>query len=715
MKSSLIIQILCFCLLLGTSFAQDSESTDLELLDQSDASLLNSKEITNPVEGGEVNMSDLEEKDDLESLKSDIGTVIFNEDENKKSEQPPTSEASTENINVPSIVNDSTPKSSTATPQIFDVGAEEKKLLELSKFVENKIPDKEWNEIAAASKTQKYVVQEGDYLWKIARTLFGSGFYYSKIWSLNPHITNPHEIEPGMILVFETGDADTPPTVSVGKFDAPPGETTGVLARKSDKQYFDFTEFGEEVIPPWLAERKRLMEQGIFFQYASEATYDDLSNIGEKNLNKEYQKYEPPESEIVIQEPGENYDDSGFDKNSKIVFNVKEGFFLNTFITTNVVQDFGEIEAIAHESVFIQRFDKVYVKFDDSVKVKPGDQFSVYTAEGKVNHASSDREGYRYTIVAQIKTLKKINQVWESVVTEISGLVQRKDRITVFTPKINKITKTFSKRNIEAAILSSYDDTAGGLSFGSVVYLDRGRGDGVEMGNVFEVYSFFDRGTGRKITADPTYKIGELTVISLSDDFATALVTNSASEIPLGAIALSKTTEQAARSSKVKNKNMLKGIQAMEGQALDELDVELNIDDMSEQLLKKADSVQLSEDELEELDRQEREKSIIKDQEKDLKELDRLENEILDAEGKLNEAKVDEDKYLEQQDLNNVEKTGAAKQDPNSFESLEDLEKEFGRKYMDEDINAKDNPYGLTEFDLEEIDELLNTGADSKK
>ena len=29
---------------------------------------------------------------------------------------------------------------------------------------------------------------------------------------------------------------------------------------------------------------------------------------------------------------------------------------------------------------------------------------------------------------------------------------------------------------------------------------------------------------------------------------------------------------------------------------------------------------------------------------------------------------------------------------------------------MEEDLNSKDNPYGLTEFDLEEIDELLNTG-----
>jgi len=33
---------------------------------------------------------------------------------------------------------------------------------------------------------------------------------------------------------------------------------------------------------------------------------------------------------------------------------------------------------------------------------------------------------------------------------------------------------------------------------------------------------------------------------------------------------------------------------------------------------------------------------------------------------------------------------------------------EKGRKYMDEDLNSKENPYGLTEFDLEEINGMLN-------
>ncbi|MFT6603547.1 MAG: hypothetical protein ACJARO_001057, partial [Bacteriovoracaceae bacterium] len=323
-------------------------------------------------------------------------------------------------------------------------------------------------------------------------------------------------------------------------------------------------------------------------------------------------------------------------------------------------------------------------------------------------HKVSDRTGYRYTVTGQIKTIRKTNHLWECQIFELSGLIRRGDRVTIYTPKITKIVKTFNKRNIEAAIIGAFNNTANGMSFGDVVYIDRGRADGVEMGTVFETFSFKDRNTEKRITPDPTYKTGELTVITLTDNFATALITNSSNEVSMGAIALSKTEEQAARESRLKNKNLLSQVNKTEGEALDELDIELNLDDIGEDLLRQADKVQLTEDELEELERQERERSILKDHERDLKELERLENELVEAEASLSEAKVDEDKFLEQQNLDEVERK-SGEPDPNAFESLDEIEQDVGRKYMDEDINAKENPYGLTEFDLEEIDELLNT------
>jgi hypothetical protein len=701
--------LILISLIAPKSKGQDAVSSDLEEVNVYE-SLKKSDDA--PTKEADVKMSTLEEQDDLQSLKEDIGDVVFDKDKDKDKKKNDAKETKSASAKGP--LNVENPKGQTMEEKPdekteiiadktlnFDVGTEEKDLLRLSKYVDKKISAKEWDDIAVKAKLEKYEVQKGDYLWKISKKLFGSGFYYSKIWALNPQISNPHEIEPGTILAFDTGDADTLPNVQVGEFiddDNSSGKAGSTYTSSDDKNR-----------PSWIQERKKLIDQGVYFQFASEETYEDLERLEKQQKNSEYEKYDPPLSDVSIKEPSDQYDETGFDKSSKIVFNYKEGFFLNTFVTTNVVQDLGEIKATPKEAVFIHRFDTVYVTFDKSAKVKPGDLFSVYTAGGEVKNPISDRSGFVYTTTAQIKVIKSIDNVWECLVVEQSGVVQRKDRLTVYTPKIGKIARTYSKRNVEAAIIGSYRESLTGIAFGDVVYLDRGRADGVELGNLFEVYSFVDRGTQRKITPSPTYKIGELTVINITDNFATALVTSSSNEISLGSISISKSQEEAARALRLKNKDKLKDVKKLEGKALEELDVELNLDDVSQDILNKADKIQLTEDELDELERQERDKSVIKDSERDVKELDRLENEIKDSEKSLNESKVDEDKFLEQSSLDEHEKK-SKQPDPNAFESINEIEKDIGRKYLDEDINNKENPYGLTEFDLEEVDELLNTG-----
>lgn len=713
MNKQLLIVILA-CLLTSRLSAQDSVSSDLEEVNVYESLKKSGDVPADKNNGSEVKMSTLEEQDDLQSLKEDIGDVVFDKDKDKEKEKGKgKGKDSKESVKGP--LNAESPAGQTVETKgdekaeiiadksmNFDAGNEEKNLLEIAKLLGKKITPKEWDDISVKAKLEKYEVQSGDYLWKIAQKLFGSGFYYSKIWALNPQITNPHEIEPGTILSFDTGTADTMPNVQVGEF--------------VDDEYIPskggggaYTSVPEKDRPSWLQERKKLIDQGVYFQFASEETYEDLERLEKQQKNTEYEKYDPPVSEIQIKEPGDQYDESGFDKSSKIVFNYKEGFFLNTFVTTNVLQDLGEIKATPKESVFIHKHDTIYVNFDKAAKVKPGDLFSVYTTGGEVKHIISDRSGFVYTTTAQIKAIKKIDDVWECMVVDQSGIVQRKDRITVYTPRIGKIARTYSKRSVEAAIIGSYRESLTGIAYGDVVYLDRGRADGVELGNLFEVYSFVDRGTQRKITPSPTYKVGELTVINITDNFATALVTASSNEINLGSISITKTQEEAARALRLKSKDKLKDVKKVEGKALDELDVELNLDDVSQDILNKADKIQLTEDELEELERQERDKSVIKDSERDVKELDRLEGEIKDAEKSLNESKVDEDKFLEQSNLEEHEKK-AKQPDPNAFESINEIEKDIGRKYLDEDINNKENPYGLTEFDLEEVDELLNTG-----
>lgn len=716
MKSFLRFKTFALTCLLTASIgvkAQELAPGDLELVDPSDYELLEQQEQGTPQDGyvgvGEsqtnvLSEDELESIDDLEALKEDIGEISYDDPAELRQQQDDVDD------DKPNIkIANQKGKQAVDAKLVFDVGKEEKELLEVSKVVQNRIPKREWEELAKLSTSGSYTVVKNDWLWKIAKKLFGSGFYYPKIWALNPYITNPHKIEPGMVLLFDTGDAESMPQIRLGKFSDLESDSNSSVNK--EKGYNDYDKWGFNTKPKWIDEKKNLINQGVYVQYASEATMDDLRRLSEARLVKEYERYDPPKVTLGVEEITENYDSFGFDKNSKVTFDFKEGFYLNTFVSTNIVQDFGKVESSYKEAAYFSSYDQVYVRFDDRMNVLAGDKFSIYSTEGKVSHKNSDREGYKYTVVGHIQTVRKVKDLWLCDVSDSTSLISRGDRITVYTPKIERITQTFNDRNIEAVIMSTYSPLQTNVSFGDVIYLDRGRADGVEMGNVFEVYGFQDRATEKNITDIPTYKNGEVTVITLTDNFATALVTRSIRDFFLGDIAITKSKAAALSSNKKRQRKLKAEGLALESEALEELDVELNLDDMNDSLLNKADQIQFTEDELAELERQEREKSIIKEGEKDLRALERLEKEIETAEQMLSEARLDEDKLLEQQSLDKIEKESKFIQE----ESLEDIEENFGKRYMDEKLNKKDNPYGLTEFDIEEIDELLNVDQQAKK
>ena len=86
-----------------------------------------------------------------------------------------------------------------------------------NKYNINPTADDVWG--AASSKAANvYVVQKGDTLFTISRTLFGDPQFWPKIWALNNNgITNPHNIAPGTQIFFYPGEAGAAPSLSVGQ------------------------------------------------------------------------------------------------------------------------------------------------------------------------------------------------------------------------------------------------------------------------------------------------------------------------------------------------------------------------------------------------------------------------------------------------------------------------------------------------------------------
>lgn len=79
----------------------------------------------------------------------------------------------------------------------------------------NKVPDKLWDALIDKVDEESYTVQKGDSLWDLSKTFFGDGFYWSKLWSVNKTISNPHIINLGDKIHFIFA-GDGPPSIHVG-------------------------------------------------------------------------------------------------------------------------------------------------------------------------------------------------------------------------------------------------------------------------------------------------------------------------------------------------------------------------------------------------------------------------------------------------------------------------------------------------------------------
>jgi hypothetical protein len=61
-----------------------------------------------------------------------------------------------------------------------------------------------------APQAETYTVQQGDTLWSISERIAGSPWYWPRVWSYNPEITNPHWIYPGDVVRFTPSTLDLP-------------------------------------------------------------------------------------------------------------------------------------------------------------------------------------------------------------------------------------------------------------------------------------------------------------------------------------------------------------------------------------------------------------------------------------------------------------------------------------------------------------------------
>jgi hypothetical protein len=96
-----------------------------------------------------------------------------------------------------------------------------------------------------------------------------------------------------------------------------------------------------------------------------------------------------------------------------------------------------------------------------------------------------------------------------------------------------------SARDVAGVIAATLDHGVGQVGQGHLVFVDKGRRDGVEPGNTFTVVratdGLDDDGLNARFASDmPSETIGELLVVDVQSAASTALVTRSSRELRVG-------------------------------------------------------------------------------------------------------------------------------------------------------------------------------------
>lgn len=306
---------------------------------------------------------------------------------------------------------------------------------------------------------ETHVVQSGDTLWDLCGKYLNSPWYWPKIWSYNPQISNAHWIYPGNELRFYPSDENLPTNVEVSRQMAIEDEPRAVTSED-------------------LVQTSGVIEVGR----VSAGSY-------------------------VGQHIG--------------------------FVSAKQHEIAGQIVNSAGEQQLLADFDQAYVKLKSAAK--KGEPYAVYRTLKAIEHPiTGDPYGYIVEIIGGVTVVDTSPTVATVTVRPAFQPIERGDYVGPWPTTLGKrVEPTPNTANVKGYIVETLESALAHLGEHHMVFIDRGRNHGVQVGNEAVVYH---RGDGFTEEYDglPNEPVGRLMIIDVQEETATAIVVRSFRELAVG-------------------------------------------------------------------------------------------------------------------------------------------------------------------------------------
>lgn len=368
------------------------------------------------------------------------------------------------------------------------------------KYNSQPTPQEVWEGALSKRSNQEYTIVEGDTLWDVSRTLFMDGFFWSKIWSLNPYIKNPHQIKIGQVIRFFPGQGLDAPGLQVNTTISAPVLTPNT----SLSQTKWWTSQGLPVVDA--STSSSLIPQSLRRHTATLQNFPPSLPNWYFDTDAEVEKV--PLEIVPMKLP-------------KIENILNVPFYISEF-QQNVK---GTIYEIEKNATTASERDYLFIAAEEE-DLRVGDVYTVIQSIGTIRDPEAIGDlPVSYEVQGEVKIVGRVEDYYKAIVTKSLFPIQVGASIVPGEgPRMN-LTDPGESVSLKAMIVGGENDTTRSL-FGpqSIIYINRGSSDGVKVNQRAPVSAIHRLRHSESTIFSNTWKIGEVKIVKVEKNYSTAVV-----------------------------------------------------------------------------------------------------------------------------------------------------------------------------------------------
>jgi hypothetical protein len=216
--------------------------------------------------------------------------------------------------------------------------------------------------------------------------------------------------------------------------------------------------------------------------------------------------------------------------------NLRDRVYASGFIASQPLQTWGKIVGTKNQAFNLSAGEFIFVKPEPGSGFKPGDRFAIAHLVKEVFLPGAKKKvGDLVVVPGEIVIISAKEEIATAKIEKSHSIFFAGDLLLSPLPAPPSSIPIRALQNVEGSVLLSLEDSRN-ITEKEIVFIDRGKKDGLIPGDLFSVYQtgFLAREALKANETLPRFKVGEAVVVSVQEETATVLVTQSSQEIHVG-------------------------------------------------------------------------------------------------------------------------------------------------------------------------------------